>query len=91
MINKKMGQEYNEPEGLVLELVKLSKTNFSNTEEVANACAKVISDNPDVVKSYKAGKGQVIGFLIGQVQKILQGRADPKEVSRILLEKLNEG
>lgn len=91
MINKKMDQEYKEPEGLVLELVKLSKTNFSNTEEVANACAKVISDNPDVVKSYKAGKGQVIGFLIGQVQKILQGRADPKEVSRILLEKLNEG
>lgn len=91
MINKKMDQEYKEPEGLVLELVKLSKTNFSNIEEVTNAATKVISNNPDVVDSYKAGKGQVIGFLIGQVQKILQGKADPKEVSRILLEKLNEG
>lgn len=91
MINKKMDQKYIEPEGLILELVKLSKTNFSDLSDVTNACIKVITENPDVVNSYKAGKGQVVGFLIGQVQKILQGKADPKEVSRILLEKLNEG
>jgi len=49
---------------------------------------KVISDNPDVVKKYQAGKISVLGFLVGQVMKHTQGQADPNLTQKLLLEKL---
>lgn len=57
-------------------------------EEIEESVATVISENPDVVEKYKSGKVQVIGFLIGQVQKNFQGKADPSLVKDLILEKI---
>ena len=46
-------------------------------------------ENPDIITSYKNGKGQVIGFLIGQTQKKLNGKGEPKIISDILIKTLN--
>lgn len=89
MINKKMDQDYPEPAGLVKKIVELSKTDFADNSKVSDAVSEVISQNPDIVESYRNGKGQVIGFLIGQVQKILQGKGDPKTVAELLTKSMN--
>ncbi len=45
--------------------------------------------DPQVVQSYKQGKVQVIGFLIGQVMQKTQGKADPQTAQKILKQKLS--
>ena len=39
------------------------------------------------IEDYKQGKGDVVGFLVGKVQKNLEGKGDPK----IILEMLEKG
>ena len=49
---------------------------------------EVLTSNPDQVDQYKAGKTKVLGFLVGQVMKISQGKANPGEVNKLIREKL---
>jgi aspartyl-tRNA(Asn)/glutamyl-tRNA(Gln) amidotransferase subunit B len=48
----------------------------------------VLAANPEQVATYRGGKEGVLGFLVGQVMRETGGKADPKVVSRLLLEKL---
>lgn len=50
---------------------------------------EVIANNPDQVEQYKAGKTKVVGFLVGQVMKASQGKANPKEVNQLMTAKLD--
>lgn len=56
----------------------------SDTDLITGIVSKVLEANQDVVAKYKAGKLEVIGFLIGQVQRELKGKADPAETKKIL-------
>jgi aspartyl-tRNA(Asn)/glutamyl-tRNA(Gln) amidotransferase subunit B len=49
---------------------------------------KVIAAHPDQVETYRGGKEGVLGFFVGQVMRETQGKADPKVVSRLLVERL---
>ncbi len=48
----------------------------------------VIAANADAVAQYRAGKTQTFGFLVGQVMKGSQGKANPKLASELLKKKL---
>ena len=48
----------------------------------------VLAANPEQVETYRGGKEGVLGFLVGQVMRETQGKADPKVVNRLLREKL---
>jgi aspartyl-tRNA(Asn)/glutamyl-tRNA(Gln) amidotransferase subunit B len=50
----------------------------------------VLSENPESVEKYKAGKDKVLGFFVGQVMKKTRGQANPKLVNEILLKQLQE-
>ena len=50
----------------------------------------VIAAQPDAVAQYRAGRRNTLGFLVGQVMKSSQGKANPKVVSD-LLRKVLEG
>lgn len=89
IINKKMDKSYPEPEGLVTEILKMQKKSFASVGELELAIDQVLQENTSAVESYKSGKGQSIGFLIGQVQKKLNGNADPRLASEKLIQKLN--
>jgi aspartyl-tRNA(Asn)/glutamyl-tRNA(Gln) amidotransferase subunit B len=52
------------------------------------AVADVIAKHPTQVADFKAGNERILGFLVGQVMKETQGKADPKVVNRLLREKL---
>ncbi len=54
------------------------------------AIDKVIAENPGQVEKYRSGKQGVIGWLVGQVMKATQGKANPKLVNELLRRKLGE-
>jgi len=63
---------------------------ISDTSELEQFAEKVIQENPDVVKQYKAGKDKLLGFFVGQMMKLTGGKANPKIVNEILVKKLSD-
>ncbi|HEX4835372.1 MAG TPA: Asp-tRNA(Asn)/Glu-tRNA(Gln) amidotransferase subunit GatB [bacterium] len=51
----------------------------------------VIAEQPGPVRDVRAGKERAMAFLVGQVMKKTQGRANPEMVNRILRERLGAG
>jgi aspartyl-tRNA(Asn)/glutamyl-tRNA(Gln) amidotransferase subunit B len=64
------------------------QTAVSDESALEPAIEAVIAANPQQVETYRGGKEGVLGFLVGQVMKETQGKADPKVVNRLLREKL---
>ncbi len=85
MVNKKLDNRFPEPAGLIKKLVELTRVEYSSTREVEDAVNGVICENSKAVQDYQQGKGQVVGFLIGKVQKKLKGRGDIKVMKKTLL------
>jgi aspartyl-tRNA(Asn)/glutamyl-tRNA(Gln) amidotransferase subunit B len=56
--------------------------------EVEKIIDEVIANNPEQVEQFRAGKGKVLGFFVGQVMKASKGKADPAQVNKLLSEKL---
>ncbi len=88
MINKNMDKIYDEPELLILEILKLTKKAYKSEDDTLSAVREVLQENIKAVNDYKNGKGEVIGFLIGQVQKKLKGEGDAKIVKDKILESI---
>ena len=51
---------------------------------------QVIANCPQEVAQYRNGKTKLLGFLVGQVREVSGGKADPKQASQVLREKLAE-
>jgi Asp-tRNAAsn/Glu-tRNAGln amidotransferase B subunit (PET112 homolog) len=49
---------------------------------------QVLADNAKVVEDWRNGKKAALGFLVGQVMKSTQGKANPALVNQLLGEKL---
>ena len=52
------------------------------------AVAKVVADNPEQVEQFRAGNDKVLGWMVGQVMKATQGKANPGQVNQLLRQKL---
>jgi aspartyl-tRNA(Asn)/glutamyl-tRNA(Gln) amidotransferase subunit B len=50
----------------------------------------VLAANPDEVAKYKAGRKQVLGFLVGQVMKALKGKGNPALINALLKTRLGD-
>jgi aspartyl-tRNA(Asn)/glutamyl-tRNA(Gln) amidotransferase subunit B len=61
---------------------------ISNTESIEKLVADVLAANPEQVAQFRAGKAQVLGYLVGQVMKASGGKANPQQVNKILRTKL---
>ena len=61
---------------------------ISDTGAIEQIVDQVIADNPEQVQQYRDGKTKVLGFLVGQVMKATQGKANPGQVNEILRAKL---
>ncbi len=51
---------------------------------------QVLSDNPEQIAQFKAGKDKVFGFFVGQVMKLSKGKANPAQVNELLRRKLTD-
>ena len=57
-------------------------------EEIRVWVREVLAEHPEPVAQFLDGKGKAIGFLVGQVMKRSQGRADPQQAQSLLRESL---
>ena len=63
---------------------------ITNPDEIRNWVIKVIQENNDQVSKYLGGNERVLGFLVGQVIKLSQGKANPKLVNDLIKEEINK-
>ncbi len=90
MINKKLDSQFPEPAGFVKKIIEITSIEYAKPEEVADAAFKVLEENQKAVNDYKKGQVNVVGFLIGMVQKKLEGKGKVETIRERLLEGLNK-
>jgi aspartyl-tRNA(Asn)/glutamyl-tRNA(Gln) amidotransferase subunit B len=61
----------------------------ADSAALASVVEQVLAQHPKVVDDWKGGKKAAMGFLVGQVMKATQGRANPAVVNALLAEKLS--
>ncbi len=49
---------------------------------------EVIAKNPKQVEQFKSGQTKILGFFVGQVMKLSQGKADPAAINQLIADKL---
>ena len=63
----------------------------SDMGSIEAAIDQVLAANPKQVAQYLSGNEKVFGYLVGQIMKETQGKANPQKVNAILREKLKTG
>ncbi|MEX1125745.1 MAG: Asp-tRNA(Asn)/Glu-tRNA(Gln) amidotransferase subunit GatB [Acidimicrobiia bacterium] len=61
---------------------------ISDRTSLGALVAEVLEANPKAVEGYRGGDEKVVGFLVGQLMKATQGKADPRVVDELLREQL---
>jgi aspartyl-tRNA(Asn)/glutamyl-tRNA(Gln) amidotransferase subunit B len=82
----KEGKQPEKPSVIVSRL-GLAKT---GGDEITTMVRQAITENPEAVADYRAGKGQALNFLVGQVMKKCRGRADPGHLNVLLQKELGK-
>ena len=88
IINKKIDIKRYLPAELIQLLVKKRGRRIIDEEQIEEWAQKVISHNPNAVADYKKGKITTLEFLVGQVQRLSKGKADPNITREILKKNL---
>lgn len=63
---------------------------LSNEADLENLARHIVSENPKAAADYRQGKTSSLQFLIGQVMKDSQGKANPKVLQEIIKKVLDE-
>jgi len=63
---------------------------ISDSGSLDNIVEEVIKENAKSIADYKAGKSNALMFMVGQVMRKTNGRANPKVIGEILKRRLNE-
>ena len=61
---------------------------LSDTGSIEGAVEQIVTAHPKQVADFQAGNEKVFGFLVGQIMKATQGKANPQKVNEILRQKL---
>lgn len=80
-------QQETDPETLAASLNLIQVSDAGALETWVN---EAIAAMPEKVLEYKKGKKGLIGLFVGEVKKRSQGKADPKQVTTLLEQKLNQ-
>ena len=73
------------------ELVKaMGTTLISDESEILAIVKQVLDNNPQSIIDYKNGKDRAVGFLVGQVMKLTQGKANPALTNKLIVQELKE-
>ena len=64
---------------------------LSDSGTIETAIDQVLAANGKQVEQYRSGNEKVYGFLVGQIMKATEGKANPQKVNEILQNKLKGG
>ncbi|MCU0639825.1 MAG: Asp-tRNA(Asn)/Glu-tRNA(Gln) amidotransferase subunit GatB [Candidatus Krumholzibacteria bacterium] len=67
---------------------RLGLEQISSPETLAQYVDAVVLENPDVVERYRKGEIKLLAFLVGEVMKKSEGRADPRAAGEMLAARL---
>jgi aspartyl-tRNA(Asn)/glutamyl-tRNA(Gln) amidotransferase subunit B len=61
---------------------------ISDVASLARVVDEVVAANPDEVAKYRAGKGTLLAWFMGQVMRATRGKANPQVVTELLRDRL---
>jgi aspartyl-tRNA(Asn)/glutamyl-tRNA(Gln) amidotransferase subunit B len=61
----------------------------SDPASLQRSIEQVLTNHPKQVAAYRGGNDKIFGFLVGQVMKVSQGKANPQKVNELLKAKLS--
>lgn len=88
IINKKLDLDKFEPAEVVKMIIESKKKEELSPDVLASLIESVLFENPKAVEEYKAGKENVIMFLLGQVMRKAGKKLDATTVKNSILESL---
>ena len=91
MVNKNMDKDYPEPAGFIKRIAEVTRIEYLPEELTREAVKEVMLKEGGAVADFKKGKTQALGYLLGAVQKLLKGKANPKLIQEILQKELRIG
>ncbi len=62
----------------------------SDSDALEKLVDELIAANPQQVAQYRAGKGKLLGFFVGQAMKATRGQANPQQLNDLLRARLGE-
>jgi len=68
---------------------RLGLVQVRDTSAIEGWVTEVLAAHPAEVARFRTGEAKLLGFLVGQVMKKSQGKADPKGVQPVLLKALS--
>ena len=78
-------------EGNVDEIIeKQGLKQVTDTGAIEKIIDEIITNNPQQLADYKAGKDKLFGFFVGQAMKATQGKANPQQLNDLLKDKLSK-
>ncbi len=83
----KMRKDDTDPATLVKEM---GTTLLSDEGALLEIIKQVLDNNPQSIVDYKNGKDRAVGFLVGQVMKLTQGKANPALTNQLIVKELKE-
>ncbi len=89
IVNKKLSTNTTVKE-FVEKFRKRSEEKTTDLNLLESVIVTTLAKSPEEVKSYKAGKENVIMFFVGQVMREMKGQADPQTVKAELEKKLKK-
>jgi len=69
---------------------KLNQVGITDISILASIVEEIIAANPGLVADYKKGKTTVLGFFVGQAMKATGGKADPRTLNILIVDRLKE-
>ncbi len=80
----------NQSESVINIAEKLNLIQTNDTQMIEELIDNVLANFNLKVEEYKSGKKGLLGLFVGEVMKLSKGKADPKTVNKILIEKLEK-
>lgn len=93
-INSKQAKEalsimYQSGESLKSIIERCDMIQVSDDGAILELVKKVLASNAQSIADYKSGKDRALGFLVGQVMKESQGKANPAKAKEIILKEID--
>ena len=63
---------------------------INDIDKIEKIIDEILQNNIDKVKQYQSGKEKILSWLIGQVMRFTQGKANPIIVNKIMIQKIKD-